>query len=122
MIDGVQQFMQKPPVHNDVTALALVRDGEYQDAGLARLSSAAIAIALHGRDARLHIDFIVFSAPASRRRRFLWRQLICRNEDRFDVSGNSVQTLKRLFQYRTYNSHFIEQFLGARIVARLLPG
>jgi serine phosphatase RsbU (regulator of sigma subunit) len=24
-IDGVQQFMQKPPVHNDVTALALVR-------------------------------------------------------------------------------------------------
>ncbi len=25
MIDGVQQFMKKPPVHNDVTALALVR-------------------------------------------------------------------------------------------------
>jgi serine phosphatase RsbU (regulator of sigma subunit) len=25
MIDGVQQFMQKPPIHNDVTALALVR-------------------------------------------------------------------------------------------------
>jgi serine phosphatase RsbU (regulator of sigma subunit) len=25
MIDGVQQFMHKPPVHNDVTALALVR-------------------------------------------------------------------------------------------------
>jgi serine phosphatase RsbU (regulator of sigma subunit) len=25
MIDGVQQFMRKPPVHNDVTALALVR-------------------------------------------------------------------------------------------------
>jgi phosphoserine phosphatase RsbU/P len=25
VIDGVQQFMQKPPVHNDVTALALVR-------------------------------------------------------------------------------------------------
>jgi serine phosphatase RsbU (regulator of sigma subunit) len=24
-IDGVQQFMRKPPVHNDVTALALVR-------------------------------------------------------------------------------------------------
>lgn len=26
-IDGVQQFMQRPPVHNDVTALALLRDG-----------------------------------------------------------------------------------------------
>ena len=25
VIDGVQQFMRKPPVHNDVTALALVR-------------------------------------------------------------------------------------------------
>ena len=24
-IEGVQQFMRKPPVHNDVTALALVR-------------------------------------------------------------------------------------------------
>jgi serine phosphatase RsbU (regulator of sigma subunit) len=27
VIDGVQQFMRKPPIHNDVTALALVRDG-----------------------------------------------------------------------------------------------
>ena len=27
VIDGVQQFMRKPPVHNDVTALALVREG-----------------------------------------------------------------------------------------------
>ncbi|MGH9502423.1 MAG: PP2C family protein-serine/threonine phosphatase [Terriglobales bacterium] len=27
MIDGVQEFMGKPPVHNDVTALALVRTG-----------------------------------------------------------------------------------------------
>ena len=27
MIDGVQQFMRRPPVHNDVTALALVRNG-----------------------------------------------------------------------------------------------
>jgi serine phosphatase RsbU (regulator of sigma subunit) len=27
VIDGVQQFMGKPPVHNDVTALALVRAG-----------------------------------------------------------------------------------------------
>jgi len=24
-IDGVQQFMRKPPIHNDVTALALIR-------------------------------------------------------------------------------------------------
>ena len=28
VIDGVQQFMGKPPVHNDVTALALVRAGD----------------------------------------------------------------------------------------------
>jgi serine phosphatase RsbU (regulator of sigma subunit) len=27
VIDDVQQFMRRPPVHNDVTALALVRDG-----------------------------------------------------------------------------------------------
>ena len=27
VIDGVQQFMRKRPTHNDVTALALVRDG-----------------------------------------------------------------------------------------------
>jgi serine phosphatase RsbU (regulator of sigma subunit) len=30
MIDGVQQFMRKPPVHNDVTALALVRTANAQ--------------------------------------------------------------------------------------------
>jgi len=30
MIDGVQQFMRKPPVHNDVTALALVRTANTQ--------------------------------------------------------------------------------------------
>lgn len=28
MIDDVQQFMRRPPVHNDVTALALVRTGQ----------------------------------------------------------------------------------------------
>jgi len=31
-IDGVQQFMQRPPVHNDVTALALVRTGDNKTA------------------------------------------------------------------------------------------
>ncbi len=30
MIDGVQRFMRKPPVHNDVTALALVRTANSQ--------------------------------------------------------------------------------------------
>jgi serine phosphatase RsbU (regulator of sigma subunit) len=29
-IDGVQQFMRKPPVHNDVTALALVRTANHK--------------------------------------------------------------------------------------------
>lgn len=32
VIDGVQQFMRKPPVHNDVTALALVRAANNQPA------------------------------------------------------------------------------------------
>jgi serine phosphatase RsbU (regulator of sigma subunit) len=33
VIDGVQQFMRKPPVHNDVTALALVRDASTKAPG-----------------------------------------------------------------------------------------
>ena len=32
-IDGVQQFMRKPPIHNDVTALALVRTANHKVRG-----------------------------------------------------------------------------------------